>query len=77
MGTVKHLHTALNTPERLRWLADAIERGEFEPRVTLISGTEVFNFGSPQDLAAQEAIWHMTYGIHKLMMAANGCTGDD
>jgi hypothetical protein len=55
----------------LRNIADGMDSGEFcAENVTIIAGTEVFHCGCVDDArAAMEAVWNMTYGIHKLMNA--------
>lgn len=58
-----------NIPAMLRKLADEIEEGAIIcDRVTLIAGREVRCFGPVDDArAAEQAIFDMTWGIHRLM----------
>jgi hypothetical protein len=51
-----------------------MDRGEFTEReVTVIAGPDVFHVGCVDDArAAEQAVWNMTYGVHKLMARALG-----
>ena len=75
MDNVIQLNPYQNIPEALRDIAEAYENKEYEGEdCTLIIGTDVFHLGpvSPSQ-AAVNAIWNMTFGIHKLMnRAVNG-----
>lgn len=54
----------------LRRIADDVEQGIYKGDATIIIGKEVFHVGKVHsDDAAREAIWNMTFGIHKLMRA--------
>ena len=57
----------------LRNIADGIDEGKFEDTgCTVICGTDVFYCGNVDDnTAATEAIWDMTFGIHRLMAATH------
>ena len=59
-------------PETLRNIADGVESGEFEcTGCTVILGTDIFQIGAPTlEKAAEQSIWDMTFGIHKLMKEA-------
>lgn len=67
------LYPCLNPVAALRNIADEIEAGNLiADEVTVIAGTEIFQLGGSMkiDLAAQAAIFAMTFGIHKLMRPA-------
>ena len=55
----------------MRNIADQIESGELDgSSVTVITGTDVFQCGEFDDCrAAENAIFNMNMGIHKLMKA--------
>ena len=69
MSNVIPIAGMAHSPTALRNIADGIERGDFDgSSVTVIAGPDVFHAGCINDAqAAQEAIWNMTCGIHKLM----------
>lgn len=57
--------------ETLRNIAD--DMPEDITDATLIMGGEVYHLGTVDNaISAQEAIWNMTFGIHKLMTAGQG-----
>lgn len=58
-----------HSPTALRYIADGIEEGRYDgTSVTVIAGSDVFHAGCiDKAQAAQEAVWNMTYGTHKLM----------
>lgn len=69
------LHPASSVSVGLRNIADAIDRGEYayEKDCTLVMGTEVFQLGEIDDSrAAVNAVWDLTYAVHKLMAAGRG-----
>lgn len=72
MGAVVPIAGKMHAPTGLRDIANGIEEGRFSgDSVTVIAGTDVFHLGCLNDAqAAQEAIWNMTFGIHKLMNSA-------
>lgn len=71
MSNVVQLKPSMNAADALRDIANRIESGELENEVTVICGTEVFHAGVFDDgVAATNAVWNMTYGIHKLMNRA-------
>lgn len=52
----------------LRYIADSVDKGELEGDATIVIGTKIFHVGQVHsDQAVKEAIWDMTYAIHKLM----------
>ena len=71
MKNIVQIKPSTNLAVALRNIADAYEAGEYESKTcTLIIGVEVFHLGVFDDSqAAQNAVWDMTYGIHKLMKA--------
>ena len=72
------LRPMMDVPTGLRNIADAIEAGEYDyfTDCTVVLGTNIFSLGEVDDSrAAVNAVWDMTYGIHKLM--AMGLTGED
>lgn len=72
MGEVLQLKPCVNVVTALRNIADGIESGELEAdSITLISPPDIYHLGVFDDgAAAQDAIFNMTYGIHKMMNAA-------
>lgn len=72
MTNVVQLFPTADAPTILRSIASAIESGEYpKTDCTVILGSRIFHAGTVDDAeAAQEAVWNMTYGIHKLMFTA-------
>jgi len=56
----------------LRAIAEMMDAGEIEAtECTVIAGADVFHCGEIDDgRAAEQAVWNMNYGIHKLMSPA-------
>jgi len=79
MDNIFHINSNWSAPEALRNIADAIEQGEYEDNeATVIIGTDVFHVGQSDDAkAAENAVWNMTFGIHKLMNMAVKVGNDD
>ena len=70
MSNVIQLFPLMDIANGLRAIADNIDDSECES-CTVVLGTEVYHLGTIDDItAASNAIWDMTYGIHKLMSAA-------
>lgn len=72
MTNVVQLFPTADAPTVLRSIASGIENGEYpETDCTVILGSRIFHAGTVDDgEAAMEAVWNMTYGIHKLMFTA-------
>lgn len=64
-----------NASQALRNIADQMDRGEVDiDNVTIVAGSEVFQCGDFDDIRAVEnAVWNLTFGIHKLMQPAINC----
>ena len=71
MGDVIHISGCLSASDSLRNIADAMDEGTYpDDGATVIVGSEVFRCGEVFDgRAAEQAIFNMTFGIHKLMNA--------
>jgi len=71
MSNVIQLIPNRDVPTGLRNIADAMEAGEYpDDGCTLIIATDVFYLGAVTDeQAAADAVFDMTYGLHKMMNA--------
>lgn len=71
MSNIIEMFPSSNIADTLRDIADKIDSDELEfENITLIGGTEVFQIGDVNDEdAAENAIFNMNVGIHKLMTA--------
>ncbi|MEE9459634.1 MAG: hypothetical protein V3V84_07725 [Candidatus Bathyarchaeia archaeon] len=60
---------SINIADTLRRIAEDIDDGDISAdNCTLIIGTEVYHLGPVcDDVAARDAVFNMTMGIHKLM----------
>jgi hypothetical protein len=69
------LHPSTDVAVRLHQLADDIAAGAYDHTAdrTVVLGTHVFYFGEIEaSRAAVNAVWDLTYAIHKLMAAGHG-----
>lgn len=71
---VVHLNLYHDAPKCLRNLADAIEKGE-DPHllgsVTVVAGVKLLHMGeTPEQYAAQQALFNLQFGVQRLMSAA-------
>ena len=69
------LHPSTNVAASLRQLADDITAGAYDHTAdcTVVLGTHVFYFGEVEaSRAAVNAVWDLTYAIHKLMAVSHG-----
>jgi len=58
--------------ESLRNIASMIDAGDLSNECTVIVGSEIFHCGEIDDgRAAESAIFNMTMGIQKIMLAVN------
>ena len=73
MSNVSQIKASANAPTALRNIADQIESGELgDTEATVVVGSDVFHVGCVDSgEAAGNAVWNMTYGIHKLIDMAN------
>ena len=72
MGNVIQIKPSGSAADSLRNIAAMIDDGELANECTVIVGTEVFHVGELDDgRAAEQAIFNMTAGIHKLMKAVH------
>jgi hypothetical protein len=64
--------------EGLKNIIDGIENGSIaKDNCTVITGGEIFHLGTANDSqAASDAVFNMTYGIHRLMSACVLSDGD-
>ena len=70
MSNVVQINPCADAATGLRNIADMIETGELDNVATVICGTEVFVVGEFDDArAAEQAVFDMTVGTHKLMKA--------
>lgn len=71
MDNVTLIKASIDIPTALRNIADGIESGDFVgDNCTVIIGKDVFHSGDFNEaLAIVNAVWNMTFGIHKLMAA--------
>ena len=69
-GNVVHIVGNLDVPATLRRIASEIE-SDPDPQkhhATLIINDTVYHMGTVDHArAAEQAVWNMTYGIHKIM----------
>lgn len=66
--SVVQIKPCTNIPLALRNIADGYEAGEFEGDCTVVIGTDLFHLGAfTDDKAVRDAVWNLTYAIHKLM----------
>lgn len=79
MNNVIQIRPCANASIALRNIADAMDRGEFaSDEVTIIAGADIFHCGQVSDeRAAEQAIFNMTMGIHKLMRPVIMCHDSD
>jgi len=66
---VIHIFGYIPAPEALRKIADAMEAGKYDDKeATLVVGDQIFHAGMVDDeRASEQAIFNLTFGIHKLM----------
>lgn len=69
VNNVVPIKQSIAIAETLRSIADAIDSGEYPATsATLVLDSLVFHMGPVSEQAAiQDAIWNMTFGIHKIM----------
>ena len=69
MFNVIPIKDSIDIPKALRSIADSVESGDFLGETcTVVLDTEVFHLGCVHDeQAARDAVWNLSYGIHKLM----------
>jgi len=78
VSKVVQIKPCTNIPLALRNIADQYEAGDFEGDCTLVIGLDVFHLGTFDDsLAARDAVWNLTYAIHKLMYLPSKVTIED
>lgn len=60
---------SIKIAETLRRIADEIDAGEHPATsATLVLDSQVFHMGPVSvEAAVRDAVWNMTYGIHKIM----------
>lgn len=71
MSNVTMIKSSMDVAATLRSIADNIDSGEYSSdSCTIILGSDVFHAGCVSDQqAASDAVFNMTFGIHKLMKA--------
>ena len=69
MSNIVKLHPNTDIPQGLRNIADSIEMDDVGAEgCTVVIGLNVYHLGTHNDTqAASDAVFNMTYGIHRLM----------